>query len=155
AVREAGALALKSFGQSPKSWTKHGNSPVSEVDIAIDALLRARLLDADDAWLSEEGEHDPERLKRRRVWVIDPIDGTRAYLAGRTDWSVAAALVEDGRPTVGALFAPASQEFFLAALGEGATRNGVPMAATSGTDFAGARFGGPAKMSEWLATQYP
>jgi myo-inositol-1(or 4)-monophosphatase len=83
AVREAGALALKSFKSPIKSWFKEGDSPVSEVDIAVDALLRERLEATGLAcgWLSEETEDDPARLSAQRVWIVDPIDGTRGFLA--------------------------------------------------------------------------
>ncbi len=64
---------------------------------------------AGDGWLSEESENDPARLDARRVWVVDPIDGTRAFIAGREDWSISAALVEAGRPVVAAVFAPATR----------------------------------------------
>ncbi len=118
AVREAGALAMKTFGTAPKSWFKDGDSPVSETDIAVNELLRARLLDgSDDGWLSEESENQPARLARSRVWVVDPIDGTRAFLAGHPDWSISAALVEEGRPTVAAVYAPASEQLFVAVRG--------------------------------------
>ncbi len=119
AVRSAGVLALEASRKPVKSWVKAHNSPVSEVDIAVDALLKARLAEIvpDAAWLSEETEDDPARLSARRVWIVDPIDGTRAFLAGRPDWTVSVALVEDGRPIVAALYAPASEEFFLAIAG--------------------------------------
>ena len=98
AVREAGALALHMFRGRPASWIKGASSPVSEADLAVDALLRERLLTVRDAgWLSEETEDDPARLQRAEVWVVDPIDGTRAYLAGLADWVIAAALVRAGR----------------------------------------------------------
>ncbi len=74
----------------------------------------------------------PARLAARRVWIVDPIDGTRAYLAGHPDWSISAALVEDGRPVAAALFAPATDELFLAVKGRGATRNGAPIQASAG-----------------------
>jgi len=81
-MREAGALALKTFRQQPKSWIKGKSSPVTEADLAVNALLSERLLAIQDAgWLSEETEDDLRRLERRVVWVVDPIDGTRAYLA--------------------------------------------------------------------------
>jgi myo-inositol-1(or 4)-monophosphatase len=114
AVREAGALALQTFRGQLVSWTKGASSPVSEADIAVDALLRERLLSIRDAgWLSEETEDDPARLRRDEVWVVDPIDGTRAYLAGSPEWVIAAALVRGGRPVVAALYAPVSEELFL------------------------------------------
>src|SRR5437660_1227064 len=107
AVREAGELAMRSFRGELKSWTKGKSSPVSEADIAVDALLRQRLPAIHQAgWLSEETEDDPARLQRSDVWVVDPIDGTRAYIAGLAEWTVSVALVRSGRPLLGALYAP-------------------------------------------------
>ena len=147
AVQEAGAVAKKFFSGPLKQWTKgHGDSPVTEADIASNDLLREHLVESGDGWLSEESENDPTRLAARRVWVIDPIDGTRAFIAGREDWSVSAALVVDGRPAVAALFAPATDELFLATAGGGATRNGVAIRASSGGSLNGARVAGPKKM---------
>ena len=149
AVREAGALALLTFRGEIKSWTKGASSPVSEADLAVDALLRERLLAIHDAgWLSEETEDDPARLQRSDVWVVDPIDGTRAYLAGLADWAVSVALVSAGRPVVAALYAPATDELFLATAGGGATLNAAPIAASRGETLAGARFSGPKKRLE-------
>src|SRR2546430_4034850 len=114
AVREAGALALDMFRGRPASWIKGASSPVSEADLAVDALLRERLLAIRDAgWLSEETEDDPARLQRAAAWAVDPIDGTRAYLAGLVEWVIAAALVRFGRPLVAAPYAPVSDEPFL------------------------------------------
>jgi myo-inositol-1(or 4)-monophosphatase len=157
AVREAGALALKTFGKPLKSWTKHGDSPVTEADIAVDELLRARLADAagDYGWLSEESENDPARLSKRRVWVIDPIDGTRAYIAGRADWSISAALVEDGRPTVAVIYVPVSDELFTAILGKGAKLNSAPIAVSAGIAIDGARLAGPRRILESIAPSIP
>src|ERR1700691_4553961 len=121
-----------------KNWTKGPSlSPVSEADIAVDKLLRERLTAAGAfAWLSEESADEPVRLAARRVWIVDPIDGTRAYIAGLPDWAVSAALVEDGRPVTACLYAPVGDEFFVASAGKGATRNGNPIAATQGTSLA-------------------
>jgi len=140
-VREAGALALRTFRRQPASWIKGVSSPVSEADVAVDALLRERLIALRDAgWLSEETEDDPARLRREDVWVVDPIDGTRAYLAGLPEWSIAAALVRAGRPIVAALYAPVSDEMFLATAGGGATLNGGPITASTGDHLAAAKF---------------
>ena len=157
AVREAGALALKSFGQQIKSWTKDGNSPVSEVDIAVNDLLRERLTEASsgDGWLSEESENEPARVTKSRVWVVDPIDGTRAYIAGRPDWSISAALVENGRPTVAVVFAPVSDELFAAVIGKGATRNAAKMVVSDGARLEGARTAGPKRTLESIAACQP
>ena len=153
AVKEAGAVAHKFFRGPLKSWTKgEGDSPVSEADIASNDLLRRHLVEAGDGWLSEESENDPTRLAARRVWVVDPIDGTRAFIAGREDWSVSVALVVDGRPTVAALFAPATDELFLATVGGGATRNGSAIRASAGGGLEGARVGGPKRMLERIVS---
>ena len=122
-MREAGALALSLFRTELKNWTKGASSPVSEADIAVNDLLEKRLRSAtpDYGWLSEESADDEARLGKRLVWIVDPIDGTRGYLAGREDWCVSVALVEDASPVLAAVFAPASDEFFFAARGQGAT----------------------------------
>ncbi len=156
-VREAGALALSMFGEPLKNWTKGASSPVSEADIAVDELLHERLSAAAPgvAWLSEESADDPARLDARRLWIVDPIDGTRGYIAGLPDWAVSAALVENGRPIAACLFAPVTDEFFMAVAGAGATRNGAPIAANRGTDLAGVRFAGPKNFLERLGTIAP
>jgi myo-inositol-1(or 4)-monophosphatase len=157
AVRSAGRLALDASRKPVKSWVKAKNSPVSEVDIAVDALLKARLeaIVPEAAWLSEETEDDPTRLSARRVWIVDPIDGTRAFLAGRADWTVSVALVEEGRPIVAALYAPASEEFFLAVAGASVTRNGLAIRASAGEALAGARISGPKRLLDPLVTAAP
>jgi myo-inositol-1(or 4)-monophosphatase len=156
-VREAGALALSTFQKPLKSWIKGESSPVCEADIAVDLLLRTRLTaDAPHyAWLSEESVDDPARVNARVVWIVDPIDGTRAYIAGNPEWTVAAALVEDGRPIVACVFAPASGEFFFAIAGEGATLNGAAIMTTDGKDIEGARVSGPKRMVERMAAITP
>ena len=156
AVREAGALALHMFRGRPASWIKGASSPVSEADLAVDALLRERLLAIRDAgWLSEESEDEPARLQRAEVWVVDPIDGTRAYLAGLAEWVIAAALVRFGRPLVAALYAPVSDELFLSVAGGGATLNGAPIRASTGDQLAGATFSGAKRRLDSLAAVEP
>jgi myo-inositol-1(or 4)-monophosphatase len=144
AVREAGELALGRFRSVFKSWMKGNASPVSEVDIAANDLLQHRLFDAADGigWLSEETPDDAARMHTQRLWVVDPIDGTRAYIAGLPDWSVSVALVENGRPTLAAVFAPVTGEMFLAAAGKGTTLNNSPVKTTIG-GLNGARIAGP------------
>lgn len=129
AVREAGALAMSYFGQSPRSELKADGTAVSEADLAADALLRKRLLQANGSygWLSEESEDDLVRLRKSRVWVVDPIDGTRAFLKGKPEWTVCAALVEDGRSLLAAVYNPAREEFFHAVRGGGAFLNDKPI----------------------------
>jgi myo-inositol-1(or 4)-monophosphatase len=144
-VRAAGALARTMYRTDIRQWTKSGSSPVSEADIAVDELIRQRLQAAtpDYGWLSEESVDDRSRLRKQRVWIVDPIDGTRAYLGGRQDWSVSVALVQDGRPKLAAVFAPATDEFFFASDGGGATLNGEPIAASAGDAFDIDRMAGP------------
>jgi myo-inositol-1(or 4)-monophosphatase len=155
AVREAGAIALRFFGGPLRSWTKGKDSPVSEADIAVDTMLRERLADPDIGWLSEESVDDRARLSSRRVFIVDPIDGTRAYIAGKPDWSICAALVEDSRPVAAALFAPVTGEMFVGAKGHGTTRNGKPVAVRDGADLTGAHMAGPKSYLERFAAISP
>ncbi len=158
AVREAGQLALSMFGKPIKTWTKGPSlSPVSAADIAADELLREKLsaIDANIAWLSEESADDPARLTAKRVWVVDPIDGTRAFIGGLLDWSVSVALVENDRPVLACLYAPALDEFFAARSGGGATCNGTPIMVGPGTGIENARIAGPRKLMERLAAVAP
>lgn len=156
-VREAGALALSMFGTPLKQWTKGGSSPVSEADIAVDRLLHERLTAVDPAiaWLSEESADDPARLTARSVWIVDPIDGTRGYIAGMPDWTVSVALVENGRPIAACLFAPVTDEFFMALAGQGATRNGNAIHATAGAELADIRVAGPKNFLERVSKIAP
>jgi myo-inositol-1(or 4)-monophosphatase len=151
-VREAGALALSLFRTELKNWTKGASSPVSEADIAVNDLLESRLRSATPhyGWLSEESVDDEQRLGKPLVWIVDPIDGTRGYLAGREDWCVSVALVADATPVLAAVFAPASDEFFFALRGQGATRNDVAVHATTGTDLDFSRMAGPRPLVERL-----
>ena len=153
-VREAGSLALSLFRTELRNWTKGSSSPVSEADIAVNELLETRLRTArpDYGWLSEESADDEERLSKRLVWIVDPIDGTRGYLAGREDWCVSVALVEGASPLLAAVFAPASEEFFFAMRGQGATRNEVAVYTTPGTELDFSRLAGPKPLVERLST---
>ena len=157
AVREAGALARGTFQTALKSWSKQGGSPVSEADIAVDNFLRERLIQLapDCGWLSEETEDDRARMHAPRLWVVDPIDGTRAYLAGRHDWSISVALVENGRPVIAAIFAPMQDALYAASPGAGTTLNGTAVAANPGADFEGITAAGPKPMLQELAKHAP
>jgi len=156
-VREAGALALKKFRSPMKSWFKIGNSPVSEVDIAVDEMLRERLTarTPDFGWLSEESIDDPSRLARDRVWILDPIDGTRAFLGGRDDWCIAVALAVGGRPVVGAIYAPVDDLLFLGVAGVGTTVNGKKVMANDRDDLADARAAGPQRYLDGISAGAP
>ncbi|HUD50162.1 3'(2'),5'-bisphosphate nucleotidase CysQ [Parvibaculum sp.] len=141
AVREAGALALTFYQTELKKWLKLGDSIVTEADIAVNDLLERRLAveRPDYGWLSEETEDDPARLGRSRVWVVDPIDGTRAFAKGKPHFVLSVALVEDGAPVMGVLFNPATDEFFEASAGGGATRNGMPISVSDRSEIEGCR----------------
>lgn len=124
-----------------RKWEKSPDNFVCEVDLDVDAFLHERLsaLLPDSGWLSEETADDLARLSHDRVWVVDPIDGTRDYIRDRPGWAVSVALVERGQPVIGVLAAPARGELWLAQAGGGATRNSVPIAASERTTLPGAR----------------
>lgn len=126
AAREAGALALDLRARGLDTQFKADKSPVTNADLACDALLLERLQAArpDYGWLSEETTDNPERLGRQRTFVVDPIDGTRAFVKDKPWWAVSIAVVEAGRPTVGAIYAPQLDQLFVATLGGGARLNG-------------------------------
>ena len=153
AVREAGALALSLFRTELKNWTKGASSPVSEADIRVNDLLESRLRAAtpDYGWLSEESVDDEALLGKRLTWIVDPIDGTRGYLAGREDWCVSVALVEDATPLLAAVFVPASDEFFFAMRGRGARRNDIALCASPGAELTFSRVAGPKPLVERLS----
>jgi myo-inositol-1(or 4)-monophosphatase len=126
AAREAAAIAMRYFRQNPETWLKEGDSPVTEADIAVDRFLRKVLISArpDYGWLSEETADSPERLSAARTFVVDPIDGTRAFIGGSSQWCISIAVVENGRPVAGVLDCPARDEVYLAGAAAEATRNG-------------------------------
>lgn len=107
----------------------------------MDALLKKHLHGArpDYGWLSEESEDDGSRLSAPFVWIVDPIDGTRAFLQGKPEFSVSVALVSDGTPVAGVVFNPVTDEFFEAARGAGARLNGTPIAVTAQGSVKGAK----------------
>ncbi|HEY0918790.1 3'(2'),5'-bisphosphate nucleotidase CysQ [Devosia sp.] len=125
----AGIIAAGYFRKELKSWTKEFNSPVSEADIVLDRFLHAALTTArpDYGWLSEESADDPGRLRRKRVFVVDPIDGTRGFIRGEDSWTVSLAVVEDGIAIAGVVYAPARDEMYDACRGGGARLNGAPL----------------------------
>ncbi len=140
-VADAAALAHRRFGGDFTTWEKTPGHPVCDVDLAVDELLHQRLaaLLPDAGWLSEETADDAGRLARRRVWIVDPIDGTRDYIRGRDGWAVSVALVEDGRPVLGVLDAPVRGQVFTALAGAGAWLGSTRISASDRSDFAGSR----------------
>ena len=134
-------MALARWRTDFRRWEKEPGSPVCEVDLDVDRMLRARLagLLPDAGWLSEETADNAARVACDRIWVVDPIDGTRDYIRGREGWSVSIALVEAGRPVIAVLDAPARRELWTAIDGEGAWRNGVSLRAGDRAVLPGAR----------------
>ncbi len=138
-VRAAGAMASDYFHKRPPGWDKRPGEPVSEADLAVDAFMRRALMAErpDYGWVSEESE--AAAAGARRVFVVDPIDGTRSFLKGRPEYAVSAAVVADGRPLVAAVYNPETKEFFEAAAGAGSRLNGRAIAVAREAPESGAR----------------
>ena len=153
AAREAGRLAMGFFGHDPRVWNKENNSPVTEADLALDQYLARELRGARPGygWLSEETTDDKARLSHDRLFVVDPIDGTRAFIRGEMDWSVSVAVVEAGRPIAAALYVPVQEELYLATAGDGARLNGAAIAVNGRSELAGAHVAGPRALRERTA----
>lgn len=148
AAEAAADLALSFFRQDPKVWHKDNASPVSEADYAVDTYLKTALRAArpDYGWLSEETEDDAGRLDRRRVFVVDPIDGTRGFLAGSDEWTISLAVVEDGQPLVAVLIQPTRARIFTATRDGGAWLDGRPLALERHVGLHRAKVAGPAAL---------
>ena len=155
-AREAGSLALRHFRSglttSAKIWSKAGGSPVTEADMAVDTFLKLRLneLLPQAGWLSEETADDGLRLGHDLVWIVDPIDGTRAFLTGSHDWSVAIALLAHGEPLIGIVYAPAHETLFEARRGGGALRDGHRIHVSRADTLPGVSVAGPNPMIDRL-----
>tara|TARA_R110000868_G_scaffold50504_4_gene161348 strand:- start:970 stop:1788 length:819 start_codon:yes stop_codon:yes gene_type:complete len=157
AVREAGRIAMTYYQTELKTWLKGGDDIVTEADIAVNDQLQKSLAVARPAygWLSEESKDDARRLTCHRVWVVDPIDGTRAFAKGRPHFTISVALVEAGRPVLAALFNPATDEFFESETGAGALLNGRPIAVGKRSVIEGARMAAFAPMFKHPAWPAP
>jgi myo-inositol-1(or 4)-monophosphatase len=103
---------------------KVGHDPVTEADREVDAVLRKNLLREGEGWLSEESVDDFTRLEKSRVWVVDPLDGTREFVAGIPEFCVSVGMVENGRPVAGGICNPATNETIIGSLQSGVTYNG-------------------------------
>ncbi len=137
AAKLAGEKALGYFGRNPDvQWKNGGRSPVSEADFAANDILKEKLLAArpNYGWLSEETDDDEARLGCETVFVVDPIDGTRAFIAGKDVWCVSVAVVHGGRPVAGVLYAPALDELFEASLTSEARKNGRAITVSPGDE---------------------
>jgi myo-inositol-1(or 4)-monophosphatase len=152
AAREAASLALSYMNRPIARERKADGSVVTEVDKAVDSLLAARLREPrpDYGWLSEESYETERRLSARRVWVLDPIDGTREFLGGGDSWTIALCLLEDRAPVLSAVVNPVRGEFFEARAGGGAFLNGERISASARRELSGARVAvSEAAMREW------
>jgi myo-inositol-1(or 4)-monophosphatase len=140
-VAEAGQLALNAVERGFNHWEKVPGQPLSDVDLAVNDLLRRKLTDLlpTAGWLSEESADDAERLWCERVWIVDPIDGTRDFVRGRRGWSISVALVERGEPWLAVLEAPALGLVYSAERGAGTRLNGVRTIASTRSALMGAR----------------
>lgn len=153
AVREAGHIARRFFGGTFKRWQKDKGSPVTEADLAVDEYLTNRLRGArkDYGWLSEETDNDDSRLKSERTFVVDPIDGTIAFVRGKPHFTICACVITGGRPVAGVVYNPITDECFRAAQGLGASCNGAPIRVGTGEDVEGCRMLGDKAMFEHAA----
>lgn len=157
AAREAGELALSARESGLKIWSKTGGSPVTDADLAVDTLLKTELK-ADRpgyGWLSEETADDPARLSTPRQFVVDPIDGTAAFMKNRPWFAVSIAVVENGLPIAGVVHAPELGETYAASIDGPATLNGEPIAPSAQAELFGAAMLGDAKMFAHPAWREP
>lgn len=143
-VREAGRIAMSQWpgdGHAVETWEKSPGNPVCAADLAVDNFLKRELgaLLPAAGWLSEETADEAKRLDKGLIWLVDPIDGTRDFLRGRTGWAVSVALISAGRPLIGMLAAPARKENWSAVAGQGSYRNGEKLVASMREGFPGAR----------------
>ena len=157
AARLAGETAIKLQSEGLRIWGKDNSTPVTNADIEVDTLLKAMLLQAkpEYGWLSEETADDPARLGRRRLFVVDPIDGTVAFMKYKPWWAVSIAVVEDGQPIAAVVHAPEVEETFTAEIGKGAHLNGEPIQASSTAELLNSAMLGDAKMFAHPAWRTP
>jgi myo-inositol-1(or 4)-monophosphatase len=122
-----------------KAELKAGGDPVTAADIELDKVLRQTLVSGDDGWLSEETVDDPVRLKKRRVWIVDPLDGTREFVEGIDEWCISVALVVDGKAIAAGICNPATDQLFLGSPQTGVTLNGRPVTTSTRDTLAGVK----------------
>lgn len=140
AAREAATIAMRYWRHDPQVWDKGDQGPVSEADLAVNAMLTATLRAArpDYGWLSEESPDDPARLSAQRVFIIDPIDGTRAFIAGEDNFAVSIAVADQGKVVAGAVILPAKNRLYTGEIGGPALCDGLSIQASDRSDLTGA-----------------
>lgn len=136
AAREAGYVVMQYFRTDLDVVLKSPDQPVTKADLASDAMLKEKLLDARPGygWLSEETADTADRLSREYVWMVDPIDGTRSFILGRAEFSISIGLAHNGEPVLGAVYNPATGEMYTAIKGRGAFAGDRPMQVGGGRD---------------------
>lgn len=146
---KAAAEAVKPFTPGAVEFDEKSvrGDPVTAADLAIDRILREMLPDPGEGWLSEETSDSPDRLGRERVWIVDPLDGTREFVEGIPEWCISVGLVEGGAPVAGGIYAPPVDLLVLGSVETGVTRNGEPAGLTGREDLDGALI--LASRSEW------
>lgn len=142
AVEEAGRIAADHFHRGARHWTKDGDAPVTEADMAVDRFLERSLMGARPGygWLSEESENDPARMTRSHVFIVDPIDGTRGFIRGSDEWTICVGIAVAGKMRLGVVHNPLKAETFTAVAGSGAFCNGNALVVSKASRVAGARF---------------
>lgn len=153
-VRRAGELGKSLSRKRVEKWSKPDGSEVTEADLAINTLIEERLRQARPSygWLSEETPDDHARLSHDRIWIIDPIDGTRAFIQRKDEWCVAAALIERGRPVAAAVYRPMVEEFYMAIAGRGTFLDSAPLRIPDSDELRGAKISGNRKALSGLAS---
>ncbi|WP_255449662.1 3'(2'),5'-bisphosphate nucleotidase CysQ [Shimia ponticola] len=134
AAQDAAKIAMSHFKSDPQVWDKgDGAGPVTEADLAVNAMLSDRLRSARPhyGWLSEETEDTGQRLTQDTTFIIDPIDGTRAFIEGSRHWGISIAIVQNGTPVAAAVAMPAKDDLYVATLGQGAHKNGQALSVSN------------------------
>ena len=132
-VRQAGLRVMELVRDGFETYIKKDQSPVTTADLEVDRIIKESLLNTfpDDGWLSEETPDDGKRINKSRVWVLDPIDGTKYFKLGIPQYAISLALIEEGNPVIAVIFNPATDEYFSAVRGQGATLNHHPISVRS------------------------
>ena len=140
AVLKAGEVAMSHFRQSPEQWVKSDGSLLTAADLAVNEALHEMLTTSrpEYGWLSEEGPEDKTRTQKEFCWILDPIDGTRSFAAGRDEWCIGLCLAHQGQPVIAGVMHPTTKQLFLAEKNAGTTLNGTRVLVTDGASLHGA-----------------
>ncbi|NLH15938.1 MAG: 3'(2'),5'-bisphosphate nucleotidase CysQ [Phycisphaerae bacterium] len=139
ALMQAQKIALRYTPGNVESSFKSGDDPVTRADTELDTLLKKLLLRPGEGWLSEETADNPERLNYRRVWIVDPLDGTREFVEGIPEWCISIGLAIEGKAVAGGICNPATGQIFLGSIDSGVTLNGKFVSPTETSSLASAR----------------